>query len=208
MAKQKYYSTSYVSLFSWVHYPLYWVLANLMKRSNRFLIKPEDVNLNHRYVFCLNHRGSPDFFVVFFGMPAWFHRKIAPYRFFIANRFFKNWFVRWQALSFGGFPAKEHPYLDYGLDAANRALDRGDPVVIFPEGRVGMVDREHKPKKGVAILAKRIDVRIVPVRVNWDRSKKLFRSYDVVVGKPFDGSKMNENQIMDVVYDLRFESKK
>ncbi len=205
MSKQKTYSSFYILVFSWIHFPLYGFIARRMMKSEKLMLNINDLNKNSHYVFTVNHQGAPDFFVVFFGMPGRIHRQIGPYRFFIANKFFKNPLTRWLALSFGGFPAKKHPKYQYGIAAAKHAMNCGESVVIFPEGKVSQVDRQHKPKQGVAILAKEPDTFIIPVRVKWHRDKGIFNSYDVAIGKPFNGSKMSAEEIMDKVYSLKFK---
>lgn len=76
--------------------------------------------------------------------------------------------------------------------------------MIFPEGGVSKVERERKVKTGIQILAQLSNVGLVPVRVRWDRRKGLWKSYSLVIGKPFSGKNMTAEQIMDVVYSLKF----
>jgi len=204
MTKPKVYSTKYINAFSWFHYPLYGTIARLMISRKNFLIQPEDIKAGKKYVFAVNHQGIPDFFVVFFGMPTYVHSRLTPYRFFIANRFFRNRFLRWILLSFGGFPAKKHRTLEWGLPAAEHAIRRGESVVIFPEGKVSLIDRVHTPKRGVEFLANEKNAMIIPVRVRWHRAQGYFNSYDLVVGKPFNGHGMKAVEIMDRVYSLKF----
>ncbi len=204
MSKLKIYPAKYVKVFSWIHLPLYGALAKTLVSKKNILIEPGDIEPDKKYLFAVNHQGIPDFFVVFFGLPFWIHRQLTPYRFFVSNPFFKNPVVRWMLMSFGGFPAKEHRKIDWGILAAERALQRNETVVIFPEGRVSLEERKYPAKRGVEILAKTPDIMIVPVRVKWYRSEKVFKSYYLAVGKPFDASQMTASQIMDRVYDLEF----
>ncbi len=204
MQKLKAYSTKYINAYSWFHFPLYGLIARAMMRKKKLLLRPKDIDLTKKYVFVVNHQGLPDFFVVFFGMPANIHHLIGPYRFFIANRFFRNSILRWILLSFGGFPAKKHSSLEWGISAAKHAMERGETVVIFPEGKVSLIDRAYPPKRGVEFLANEPDVMIIPTRVKWNRAKGYLNSYYLAVGRPFDGHGMKATQIMDHVYDLKF----
>lgn len=189
-------------------YIFYHPIARLMMVRRNVHLNPSDIEPGKHYLFAINHSGAPDFFVVFFGLPLSVTLKLVPYRFFIANRFFRNWLVRWMAMSYGGFPAKEHESIEWGLDAARHAISRNETVVIFPEGKVSRTDKQYPPRKGVGILAKEDNVAIIPVRVKWHRHQGYLRSYDVTVGKPFDAKDMSAEQIMDIVYDLEFDEQK
>lgn len=189
-------------------YFFYHPLARWMMVSRSVQLDKSDIKPGKHYIFAINHSGAPDFFVVFFGLPLSVTLRLVPYRFFIANRFFKKPLVRWMALSYGGFPAKEHTQLKWGLDAAKHALNRNETLVIFPEGKVSKVDRKYPPKRGVAILAKMPNVLIIPTRVKWHRNNGYLRSYDVTVGKPIDANGLTADQIMNEVYDLEFATNK
>lgn len=202
MPKLKVYSTNYIKRFSLFHYAFYHPLAKFMMARCKFLLSENDIDPKKHYIFVANHSGAPDFFVVFFGLPFKITRLLVPYRFFIANRFFKKRSARWVLMSFGGFPAKKHRTLDWGVPAGERAMKRNETVVIFPEGKVAPIDRKYPPKRGIEFLAKNPNAMLIPVRVKWHRNKGLVKSYDLTVGKPFDAHNMTAAQIMDRVYDL------
>ncbi len=204
MQKLKTYSTKYVRIYSWLHFPLYGALARSMVAKRNIMLQPSDICSDKKYVFAVNHQGQPDFFVVFFGMPGELHRLLGPYRFFIANRFFINPFLGWMLRSFGGFPAKKHSKYNWGIPAAKQAMARGEAVVIFPEGKVSLVERRYAPLRGVEVLAQGPDVLIIPARVKWFRNPKVINGYKLAIGKPFDAHGMKANQIMDRVYSLKF----
>ncbi len=79
------------------------------------------------------------------------------------------------------------------LDAAERALEQGECVVIFPEGTISL-DLDPMPaKSGVARLAQATGVKVTPVGL-WGAQRILFKgrkpswtagvSQSVVVGRP------------------------
>jgi 1-acyl-sn-glycerol-3-phosphate acyltransferase len=145
-----------------------------------------------------------DAFYICYSMPFDIHRKLGPYRFFLANRFIDNAFMGRPLLAFGCFPAKRHERYPYGLRMAETLLGNSETVVIFPEGRISKIDREHVPRHGVEVLAKMPGVQLVPARVEWQRDKGFFKSYRLSIGRPFNGSELTAEQIMDKVYDLKF----
>ena len=177
----------------------------LMTRSKRIELSEDDIDPGKRYVIAGNHTGMPDPFVVCMNLPFRIQAKLIPFRFFVINRFF------FAPLGFylhllGGFPAHKHDRYAYGLEVAYEAHQKGHSVVIFPEGKISKNSvQEFEPKSGVSVLARRDHVMIIPARLRWTRKRGILRSYDLAVGRPFDGSKMSPQQIMDVVYSLKFE---
>lgn len=120
------------------------------------------------------------------------------------SRFFRFWPLRPWLFLHGCFPSHEYRNFGYGLGRAKQLLDQGRTVIIFPEGGVLKPGRHKPPKNGVAVLANQEKTLLIPVRVKWDRNKGLWKSYSLSIGKPFSGKNMTAEQIMDVVYSLKF----
>lgn len=98
----------------------------------------------------------------------------------------------------GSFPAKPHPTDPYGLEYAAYLLDRGQSILIFPEGHITL-RRENTARQGVMVLAKRPNVRIIPMHFEWARPRIRTR-FRLGIGKPFDGSRMTSDEILDRIY--------
>lgn len=136
-------------------------------------------NLNRPVIFAVNHQSHFDVPVVLMALPARLRYAVAPA---MAKEFFKAhffpaqygrraWFTNslnyyLSALFFNAFPL---PQREAGtrqtLRYIGEVLESGYSVLIFPEGRRtddGSIDR-FRP--GVGMIASRLDVPVVPVRV-------------------------------------------
>lgn len=194
-----------VKLLQLLSFPLFRLITSLLTKRKAIDLHYKHVQTNKTYVLASNHTGMPDPFIICYSIPILLSFKLTPYRFFITNRFFKG-ALGFYLRAMGGFPSHEHPKLRFGLEVAGEALSKHQTVVIFPEGRIMKSSiQEVEPKRGVSVLAKEKDIMIIPARVHWNREKGIFKSYSLAVGKPFDGSKMSPQEIMDVVYSLKFE---
>lgn len=69
------------------------------------------------------------------------------------------------------------------LKACMRALKAGEKIMQFPEGTRVHGDAVVEPKSGAIHLAAKLHVPIVPMYL--PRDKKVFRRFDVVIGKPY-----------------------
>jgi lysophospholipid acyltransferase (LPLAT)-like uncharacterized protein len=105
---------------------------------------------------------------------------------------------------YGCFRARYQIDTNSGLPFGLKLISQGSHLVIFPEGKVGKFDRAILPKTGVEVLANEPNVELIPARVKWNRKRGLWKSYSLAIGKPFSGKNMTAEQIMDVVYSLKF----
>ncbi len=78
-------------------------------------------------------------------------------------------------------------------------MGRGQSIGIFPEGGLSK-NREKPARRGVMVLAQQPNVRIIPVHIEW-RGEGRFKTFDMGIGKPFDGSKMSAQEILDRIYE-------
>lgn len=100
------------------------------------------------------------------------------------NTKFKNWFMR----AMGVFPVKRDSVAsEEAINVAVDHLNNGDILMIFPEGTRNGLDKGVKPKKGVALIALKAKVPIVPMAMVG--TFKLFSKIKIRIGKPMDISK-------------------
>lgn len=189
-----------IKFTQWITTPL--LLLFLFVVVNRQKVSPsiQKLGADGNYVLVANHRGMMDPFVIGYSLPL----KFRPWRFFVQNRFFKNWLLLPFLYVFGCFPARKEPGKKSGLEYGIELINRGQNLVIFPEGKISRFGEKILPKTGVEILAKIPNVAIIPARVNWNRKRLIFKSYSLSIGQPFIGKNMTAEQIMDVVYSLKF----
>ena len=128
------------------------------------------------------------------------------------NTKFKNWFMR----AVGVFPVKRDTASEEAINVAVEHLNDGDLLAIFPEGTRNGLAKGVKPKKGVALIALRAKVPIVPMAMLG--SFKPFTKIKIRIGEsmdfseyyPKEGERVNPrhlvtitNTVMDKVIELR-----
>lgn len=129
------------------------------------------------------------------------------------NTKFKNCFMR----AMGVFPVKRDSVAsEEAINTAVEHLKAGDLLAIFPEGTRNGLAKGVKPKKGVALIALRAQVPVIPMAM--EGSFKPFSKIKIRIGKsmdlseyyPQEGEKINPrnlvtitNNAMDNVIKLR-----
>ncbi len=145
-------------MFYFLLYPLVFTLARLLLRVLGRLRSSGEGNVPRRggLLYCPNHASDADPAAVFVSAPrrCWMVAKSELFDIPVAGWFFRR---------FHG--------LSINRDSADRAalrriegrLKAGDPVLLFPEGRVSETGRLGPIQPGAALLALRANVPIVPV---------------------------------------------
>lgn len=105
------------------------------------------------------------------------------------NTKFKNWFM----YSMGVFPVKRDSIAsEEAINTAIEHLNDGDLLMIFPEGTRNGFEKGVKPKKGVALIALRAKVPIIPMAM--EGSFKPFTKIKIRIGKPIDLNEFYPNE--------------
>src|ERR687894_229385 len=109
-------------------------------------------------VLAANHRSFLDPFAIGYCLPR-------PVYFVAKQELFRNPILGWFLNCMGAFPIRRGESDEESMETALQLLDRGDAVVIFPEGtriRAGSLGR---PKRGVGRLALQSGAPVVPVAI-------------------------------------------
>jgi glycerol-3-phosphate dehydrogenase (NAD(P)+) len=126
-------------------------------------------------ILASNHRSFLDPFVI-----AVMARR--PVYFVAKKELFINRPVAWLLASLGAFPIDRHGADEDAMATARAILERGDVVVIFPEGTRTRPGALGTPKRGVGRLALETGAPVVPVAVHGTeavRNRWRFRPHRV-----------------------------
>jgi 1-acyl-sn-glycerol-3-phosphate acyltransferase len=124
----------------------------------------------------------------------------------IAREFYEFWAIRPICKLIGCIPVKRDGHDLAATRAALRALDEGKVVPIFPEGRILPTSGRElgQPKSGVAFLALRSGVPVVPAYISGTPAtnnvwKALITpsSARVIYGPPIDLSEFDATEVKD-----------
>lgn len=112
------------------------------------------------FIYCPNHISDADPPTFFVCQPrrAWFIGK---------QELFDMPVLGWFFYHFHAFPIRRDTADRAALRRAEACLRRGEPILIFPEGRCSQTGRLQRIQSGAALLALRADVPIVPVGIEY-----------------------------------------
>lgn len=153
---------------------VYWLMrawvqpfAHIYWRLSR--IGREHVPQSGPVIFVSNHRSFIDPFII--GLCS---RR--PVYYVAKQELFKIKALGWFLSSLGAFPVKRGEADGDMIETAKAILDRGDPVLIFPEGTRIRPGALGKPKRGVGRLALETGATVVPVAmIGTESIRKGFR---------------------------------
>ena len=109
-------------------------------------------------VLAANHRSFLDPFAIGYCLPR-------PVYFVAKQELFRNPILGWFLNCMGAFPIRRGESDEESMETALQLLDRGDAVVIFPEGTRVRAGSLGRPKRGVGRLALQSGAPVVPVAI-------------------------------------------
>jgi glycerol-3-phosphate dehydrogenase (NAD(P)+) len=146
-----------------VNSPVYWLVRAFLQPALQIYFRLSRMNRQHipakgGVVLASNHRSFLDPFVI----GCCLRRPI----FFVAKQeLFKRRSVGWFLNCLGAFPIRRGESDEEAMKTARTLLERGDAVVIFPEGTRIRKGSLGKAKRGVGRLALESGVPVVPIAV-------------------------------------------
>lgn len=206
----------------WLHLRIIFSLFGNLKVENLDLIRRIP---NKSFIIISNHISYMDAFLVCHLFP--FSPKFFPFRYPSKAQIYYSWLLPFMWL-LGAYPIQKGGELGLILKKTLKILDRGGRIMIFPEGKINRTLKPGVAHRGIAYLASKIRVPILPVyiegfepdkyNIGFSFIKFLLRKYNLKVsfGESFFLDEVygkipsnNEeyaaaaNKAMDLVYALK-----
>ncbi|MGI8558235.1 MAG: lysophospholipid acyltransferase family protein [Solirubrobacteraceae bacterium] len=146
-----------------VNRALYWTVRAILQPFFRIYFRLRRVGMEHvpsegPVIFAANHRSFLDPFVI-----ATLCRR--PVYYVAKQELFRRPIQAWLLNRLGAFPVVRGTGDTQAMDTARAILQRGDCVVIFPEGKRVRPGPLGAPRRGVGRLALETGAPVVPVAV-------------------------------------------
>jgi glycerol-3-phosphate dehydrogenase (NAD(P)+) len=141
-----------------VYWPVRWVLKTFILVYFRLRRLGREHIPDGGVVLAANHRSFLDPFAIGYCLPR-------PIYFLAKQEMFKNPILGWILNCMGAFPIRRGESDEESMKTALGLLDRGEAVVIFPEGTRIKAGSLEKPKRGVGRLALQSGAPVVPIAV-------------------------------------------
>ncbi|MDR6383967.1 1-acyl-sn-glycerol-3-phosphate acyltransferase [Paraburkholderia caribensis] len=191
-----------------------WLMVHTFYRIR--LVHAERIPEEGAAVLVCNHVSYVDAIVIMAESPR-------PIRFVMDYRIFRTPLVGWlfrHAKAIPIAPAHEDPeMLKRAYEACAKALDDGDLVCIFPEGKLTRTGEMNPFRHGVAEILRRKAVPVVPMALRglwgsfWSRStdarfprplqKGVMSRLTLAVGEPLEPAHATPERLQQVVTELR-----
>jgi 1-acyl-sn-glycerol-3-phosphate acyltransferase len=141
-----------------VYWPVRWVVKPAILLYFRLRRRGTEHVPDGGVILASNHRSFLDPFAIgcCIGRPIYFVAK---------RELFKNPLLGWFLHCLGAFPIRRGASDEESMDTAFALLDRGQAVVIFPEGTRIRTGSLARPKRGVGRLALESGKPVVPIAV-------------------------------------------
>jgi glycerol-3-phosphate dehydrogenase (NAD(P)+) len=145
-----------------VHKLVYWSFRALAQPALQLYFRARRIGREHipdgKVILAANHRSFLDPFII----GTCVRRPI----YFVAKReLFENRLIGWFLNCLGAFPVRREESDEESVATALTLLERGEAVVIFPEGTRTRSGPLRQPKRGVGRLALESGAPVVPIAI-------------------------------------------
>ena len=145
----------------------------------------ENIKEKGAYLICANHRSNWDAPILVSNLK----RKV----YVMAKaELFKNKFIKWFGRKCCVFPGKRGMRDIESIKYSLNLLKDGEILVIFPEGTRNGMEKNGKAQNGVAYMAIRTGVPVIPVGIQGEM--KPFKKVKLNIGEPLDFSQYKTNK--------------
>lgn len=145
----------------------------------------ENIKKRGAYIICANHRSNWD-------PPILVSNTKRKVHIMAKAELFKNNFIKWFGKVTCVFPVKRGMRDIESIKHSLKLLNDGEILVIFPEGTRNGLEKNGKVENGVAYLALRTGVPVIPVGIQGEL--KPFKKVKLNYGKPLDFSEYKTNK--------------
>ena len=145
----------------------------------------ENIQNKGAYIICANHTSNWDAPILVSNLK----RKV----YVMAKaELFKNKFIKWLGDKCCVFPVKRGMRDIESIKYSLKLLKDGEILVIFPEGTRKGLEKNGKAQNGLAYMAIRTGVPVIPVGIQGEM--KPFRKVKLNIGEPLDFSQYKSNK--------------
>ena len=160
---------------------LYLIIFPYVRVMGRPRVTSSDLkNYKSPLLFISNHLSMVDHALILWALPGRFRRRMSIamdgelLRDWLNPPTHTSWFRRLRyrlqyllvAFFFNVFAMPQHGDFRRSFAFAGEMMDRGFSVLVFPEGRRSPDGQLHSFRAGIGLLAKQVDVPIIPVRID------------------------------------------
>lgn len=163
--------------------PLAWFFMDIRYPGGKF------PDIKKPFIIASNHKHLLDPFIICLSLPFW--AKVWPIRFMAEYKRVHGPILRFLLKTkillvfykiLGTFPANRGQGVEYAIRLPLKLLKAGQSVLIFPEGRIIHNDDLGEFKQGVAVMALRSSVPVLPVGLS---RSKIDKKLNIKIGEPF-----------------------
>jgi glycerol-3-phosphate dehydrogenase (NAD(P)+) len=156
-----------------VHRLLYWPVRAVLRNAVFLYFRVRRIGRHHvpdgGIILAANHRSFLDPFVIGCCVPR-------PIYFMAKRELFQKRWMGWFLNCMGAFPVRRGESDEESMKTARALLERGEAVVIFPEGTRIRNGSLAKPKRGVGRLALETGAPVVPIAIKGtERARRGWR---------------------------------
>jgi glycerol-3-phosphate dehydrogenase (NAD(P)+) len=152
-----------------VYWPVRWIIKPAILVYFRLRRLGREHIPDGGVVLAANHRSFLDPFAIGCCLPR-------PIYFVAKQELFRNPILGWFLNAMGAFPIRRGESDEESMETARGLLERGEAVVIFPEGTRIRAGSLAKPKRGVGRLALESGAPVVPIAITGsERARRGWR---------------------------------
>ena len=148
----------------------------------------ENIPKEGGYIYASNHRSYADPVLISLKVPVRFN--------YMAKKdLFKNPFFSALIRAFGAFPVERGTGDTSVIETSIEKLEKGKNLVIFPEGTRSKDGKVGAGKSGVAMIAAKAGVDVIPVGIVFEGKLSFRKKVVVKYGKPISAEnlKLSDN---------------